>query len=233
VHRTIQRVIDDPAIPISWPSERPGMSGGDPLPPEDAERALELWLHARDEAVKVAKALVNSDKVERNLHKSLVNRLLEPFMWHTVIITATEWENFWGLRSHEAAMPEIHELSDQIWNAMFRSVPRPVSVGNWHLPYVTLEERNEYESHSQVLCNISSARCARVSVNQQDGTRSIQKDIEFTDSRLMNQVPPHASPLEHVATPCEEYLHCLRDLNHMGNFDGWHQYRHLYSPPID
>jgi hypothetical protein len=30
--------------------------------------------------------------------KQICNRYLEPFMWHTVLVTSTEWENFFKLR---------------------------------------------------------------------------------------------------------------------------------------
>ena len=51
-----------------------------------------------DGAVQSAKNLS-----EFGLTKQIVNRLLEPFMWHTVIVTATDYENFFALRAHEAA----------------------------------------------------------------------------------------------------------------------------------
>lgn len=36
-----------------------------------------------------------------NLTKQLCNRLLEPFMWHRVLVTSTEWDNFFELRCPE------------------------------------------------------------------------------------------------------------------------------------
>lgn len=51
------------------------------------------WLLARDKAVEAASIF----HVFRTT-KQLCNRLLEPFLWHTEIITGTEYDNFFSLR---------------------------------------------------------------------------------------------------------------------------------------
>jgi len=53
----------------------------------------EWWLFARDKAVEAA-CIMYVFRVT----KQLANRLLEPFMYHTVLVTGTEWENFFHLR---------------------------------------------------------------------------------------------------------------------------------------
>jgi hypothetical protein len=52
-----------------------------------------LWKQAADKVIEVAEEMS-----ELGSTKQIINRLLEPFMWHTVIVTATEWENFFALR---------------------------------------------------------------------------------------------------------------------------------------
>jgi hypothetical protein len=75
------------------------------------------------------------------------------------------------------------------------------------------------------LLKISPARCARVSYLSHEGIRDNDADFGLYD-KLTSDDPPHASPLEHVATPArpDEYVD--------GNFKGWHQLRHV-SPSID
>lgn len=193
VHQQVQRVLDDPAVPVSWPAEQRGMQGGEPLGVDCEARARNVWLRARVSAVNDVQALVRS-----GLHKSVTNRLLEPFMWHTVVITSTAWKNFFGLRLGVLAQPEIRAAANAMFEAYSYSEPRPLEVGQWHLPYVRAEDWED--NRDETLIKVSAARCARVSYLTQNGVRDIEKDIELYD-RLTSADPMHASPLEHVATP--------------------------------
>jgi hypothetical protein len=60
---------------------------------EPALTLNEWWLKMRDMAVQSAVMLSLFD-----VTKQLCNRILEPFMYHTVLVTSTEWENFFYLR---------------------------------------------------------------------------------------------------------------------------------------
>ena len=98
--KMLKSVEENPFIPIAWQKDHKGMQGGEYILPAShendkpcAEDLQSQWLEARDSAVYNAKLLANYGTT-----KQLCNRLLEPFMWHTVIITATEWENFFALR---------------------------------------------------------------------------------------------------------------------------------------
>ena len=104
--KMLKSVKENPFIPIAWQKDHSGMQGTEYFTTEDDKVALtggghhskvdklqERWLSARDRAVQVAKDLSGL-----GLTKQLCNRLLEPFMWHTVIVTASEWENFFYLR---------------------------------------------------------------------------------------------------------------------------------------
>lgn len=107
--KMVKSVEDNPFIPIAWQKDHKGMQGTEYLTnKEDIEYREHLWLKARNNAVRTAKDLsdnqayphgtYNPDIKEGGITKQLCNRLLEPFMWHTVIVTATEWENFFALR---------------------------------------------------------------------------------------------------------------------------------------
>jgi len=87
--KLIERVLKDPAIPLEWGKNKAGMSASDVLSPDLAQEAEHVWLGARDAAVANAQRLLDLD-----VHKQELNRLLEPFLWHTVIVSATEWKNF-------------------------------------------------------------------------------------------------------------------------------------------
>lgn len=91
--KMVRMVEEDPFIPIAWQKDHRGMQGSEYLNGFDSECAKEDWLTALDYAVSVSK---NSNKI--GVTKQLCNRLLEPFMWHTTLVTATEWDNFFELR---------------------------------------------------------------------------------------------------------------------------------------
>jgi len=149
------------------------------------------------------------------LHKQMVNRILEPFMWHTVLITSTEWSNFLKLRLAPDAHPDIRDLACQIDRALCQSSPTYCGQGEIHLPYVTIHEQRLYGQHNCV--KISVARCARLSYLTQSDPKDKQKEEELYDKLRESG---HMSPFEHVAWP-------NRNLEWTGNFYGWVQHRKM------
>jgi thymidylate synthase ThyX len=209
VAKMIAQVVNDPAIPVSWGKNQKGMQANEELSDEQKAEALRLWLEARDNAVQSATLLG-----ELGLHKQITNRLLEPWMWTHVVLTSTEWDNFFGLRCHKDAMPEMQTLAYAIREAMEKSTPTPC-LTEWHLPYVQQNERRELDLNTQIKCSV--ARCARVSYVNHDGTSpNVEKDMELYD-RLVGGEPMHASPIEHQACPNNGIW--------SGNFFGWEQFR--------
>lgn len=92
--KMVEAVQDNPFVPIAWQKEHKGMQGTEYFTDlEDIKRLEEHWLISRDMAIMCAK-----NQSILGTTKQLCNRLLEPFMWHTVLITATEWQNFFNLR---------------------------------------------------------------------------------------------------------------------------------------
>ena len=243
--KQIRRVLEAPYVPIEFGSNQPGMQAGPPLEGERREAAEREWLAARDDAVRRTLRLITDpaavaedgdllEALERteavikeraqpaewlNVHKQVANRLLEPFMWHTVIVTATEWDNFWNLRCHSDAQPEIRLIAERMRAAIDSSRPEALGPDEWHLPLVRSEDREEGVS-TEELIKVSVGRCARVSYLTHAGKRDLAADVELHD-RLISS--GHMSPLEHPARPLGEDE--LGEDEWSGNFHGWLSYR--------
>lgn len=209
IQKQIDRVVSDPFIPISFGINKPGMQATEELKGAEFLEAKSQWLSARNSAVEHATTLM-----ELGIHKQVVNRVLEPFMWHTIIVTATEWNNFFGLRRSEMAQPEIHKMADNMWDALQGSTPNLIQFDEWHVPYI---QEDEYHLPWGDLVRISAARCARVSYLTHEGERNVEKDLELYQ-RL--EGPGHMSPMEHPASPREHHA-----TSRFGNFTGWKQFR--------
>lgn len=203
VKKTIQEVSEDPFVPWHWPSERVGMAGGVSLAPIAAENAARNWRFACEQAIDRAEELVAA-----GVHKSIVNRLLEPFMWHTAVVTATDWRNFFDQRlalledNTPAAEPHFFDLAAAMLSALKTSKPVEGGPHYWHTPYVDAEEIDllaHGELTGETIRRLSVARCAGVSYLNQ-GRRDRMRDLALYD-RLYEAEPPHWSPFEHVATP--------------------------------
>ncbi|OHD26721.1 MAG: hypothetical protein A2Y38_22625 [Spirochaetes bacterium GWB1_59_5] len=221
--KLIQMVVDDPFVPEYIGVNKSGMQAGDELTDDQKAQARYIWLAGRDEAVERARQLV-----AMGCHKQVANRIIEPFMWITIIVSATEWENVWGLRCHPMAEPHFQKLAYTARDAMTASTPKQLKEGEWHLPLIFDEDRALIESlpcervdsqmvAERTLIKISVGRCARVSYLTHEGKREIEKDVELHD-RLVVQQPLHASPAEHVAQ-------ALATPERSGNFIGFRQYR--------
>lgn len=191
IDRMIQEVLDDPAMPVAWGSNRPGMQAGAEIARKD--EAVAMWLEARDRAVEAAR-----DAQRLGLHKQIVNRLIEPFGHTSVVITATDWDNFFKLRIHPDADPTMRALAEAIKAAVDASEGRNLRLGEWHKPYGGLLMH-------------SAARCARVSYLNHDGTNPDEdKDLALA-GMLMDS--GHWSPFEHQALPAPRERHA--------NLTGW------------
>jgi thymidylate synthase ThyX len=245
IAKQLCRVLEDPYIPIEFGSNQPGMQAGAALTGEKLDAAEREWLRARDDAVRRVLGLVadpdaisaDDDLLEAlgqveaaiknraqpaewlNVHKQVANRLLEPFMWHTVIVTATEWDNFWNLRCHPDAQPEIRLIAKTMRAATEASEPAELGWDDWHLPLIRPEDR-EQAAALEDLIKISAGRCARVSYLTHAGKRDLEADIQLHDRLLESG---HMSPLEHPAKPLTSTE--LEAGEWSGNFRGWSSYR--------
>lgn len=219
VKRILRQVWSDPAQPVSWGANQAGMQARSELVGWRRRLARRLFLLARIPAIVIAWLLTRV-----GLHKQVVNRILEPWVWHTAIVSGTEWENFFKLRLHPDAQPEFQELARSMKAAMDSSDPKPLEWGMWHQPYLQPEDwvaaaRMSRDERSDIFPDtvfMSVARCAAVSYVRQGEQRDPHKDIELS-IRLRNS--GHWSPFEHVAQA---------ERGPSGNFNGWKQLRKFY-----
>ena len=217
--------------PLWWGANIPGMQAGGKLSDEQGTRAKAIWDRMADACIEGVAELA-----ELGLHKQWANRPLEWFTSISVLVSATAFDNFFGVRWHPDAQPEIQELARQMFAALQSATPRPLEPDQWHLPYVSADE--EKALGLDVARRCSAARCARVSYLNHDGSSpNVAKDLD-TFAKLADDPngpprPIHASPMEHQATPDR-----LRDpadpdswqspAQH-GNFHGWRQYRKMLA----
>lgn len=237
--KMVKMVQENPFIPIKWMKDHSGMQGNEFF--EDIGNIRYEWLGARDLAVIKATKLS-----EAGVTKQIVNRLLEPFMWHTVIVTASEWENFFALRAHKDAEIHIAALAEMMLDQYNIHAPKQLKAGEWHIPFgdniklpptipidagLTLDEGVAIRK-----VKIATARCARVSYLNFEGKDDYEADIKLHDRLLESG---HCSPFEHCARVMnqDEYNYWnsgfseLNDMEHVkgwcGNFRGFIQYRKM------
>lgn len=188
VPKRIQAVRDDPFIPSTFGSNKPGMQAGAPLGDAETIAAEHVWRGAITSAILSAEHLA-----KLGVHKQLANRLLEPYAHFYGVVTGTEWENFWKLRVSEEAQPEFKELATAMQTALADSKPRNSKFIR-HLPYGP-----DYGCALEEAQKIASARCARVSYKSFDGKLSQAVDDIDLCQRLIDQ--GHMSPFDHCAMP--------------------------------
>lgn len=101
--KMLKMVQENPFIPIAWQVDHKGMQGNEYITdPLAINGCIEAWLQYRDSCVLSAQVLRAEDNTDvKPLTKQLCNRTLENFMYHQVLVTATEWENFFALRCPE------------------------------------------------------------------------------------------------------------------------------------
>lgn len=215
--KLLKQIRTNPAKTVHWGANQPGMQADNQLRGWRKTTVVGAWHLGGKLASYMAWVAWKA-----GAHKQVVNRIVEPWMNMVTVVTATEWENFFELRDHPDAEPNICRLAKSIKLAMNINPPKQLDYGEWHLPFVTELERKHHSLADSIKASV--ARCARVSYLNHDGTNpSITKDWQLYD-RLVGAKPWHASPLEHQAT---HMAPGLEDLS--GNFEGWIQYRKLFE----
>lgn len=213
--KLIDRVLEQPFIP-SFNRRVTGMGVGGDLTLVEQLQAEALWLDGRDASVEIARKLLHIDK-------SRVNRLLEPWMWHTVICTGTEWDNFFGLRTHEDAQPEFRVIAQMMEAFYTTHTPTECWSGEWHLPLVNYDEI-DHDNYGFWL-GVSAGRCARVSYDRHNDSEDPQTSWDRADRLLKSG---HMSPFEHQATPMALAIKQRSNVHGWsGNLFGFTQYRKL------
>lgn len=219
VKTLLTEVRYSPALPVTWQVNQKGMQGGAEMDSETAAKCEAEWRKSANDAASSAEI-----QMGLGLHKSWANRVLEPYLYVHGVVTSVNYANLFALRCHPDAQPEFRVLAEAMRDALNESKPNRLKMGEWHLPYVTQEER-EQMSITQAT-KLSVSRCARVSYRTHDGRLpNLEEDFALYD-RLLGSVPLHASPAEHQATPDKRIGggKWLKQKHH-GNLAGWIQFR--------
>lgn len=232
VKKVIEQVRTNPAMPIHFGANQAGMQAKNELSDVMKKVAIWLWKQAAKSAASAAEGFEAI-----GLHKQVTNRILEPFQLMKTVVTATDWENFFWLRDHADAQPEIEALAQAILKAIEEyGMPEDLEPGEWHTPYVFhhrdsggvlqyIGDELQYYTLEEALA-VSSSCCAQVSF------RLLNTDLDKAEDiydKLVNSEPVHASPFEHQATPIaktvEEHDVFTDDnpINDHSAFDTWQE----------
>lgn len=204
----LEEVRQSPFVPLFRKNQK-GMVAGELVDYEEANQAGFQWGEAWAQAVRSVTKLM-----ELGVAKEIANRLLEPFAFQKMLVTATDFENFFRLRCADDAQPEIQEVACKMKEAMGGSVPVERREGEWHLPYVT-DSKTGSDMQDIDWRKVSAARCARVSYVTHDGVKDTTKDLTLAETLIQQG---HSNPFEHQAT-----VGFCRD--RYANFRGWVSYR--------
>lgn len=225
-----------PFIPLEWQKDHPGMQGKELVDAVTALQAVNIWLQARNQMADYANCLNKNLGVT----KQLANRLLEPFMYHTALITATEWENFFALRAHEHAEIHFQDIADRMLKAMNESQPVKLRAGMWHIPFGDKFKLNDLYAHlgldtgsslnekegeeiTELMVKLATVRCARISYLNHGKETTINEDLVLHDRLAASG---HWSAFEH----CARVVNIARNADvWSGNFRGFEQYRKTFA----
>jgi len=222
--KLIDEIDNDLVLPFKYLMNIPGMQGGAPLNNELISECKHLIINHWEETKNLVKKLHS-----HQLHKQNCNRYLEPFQCIDVLVTSTEWDNFFELRTDiKTVQPEMYELAITMEEVISESIPIVISHG-YHTPYSNNSNKEQ-----------SVARCARVSYLKHDNTESTSDEDILLHNILLES--KHLSPFEHIARPLTQYerdaifeinklmkkynLHnTLNNPFQVANFTGWVSYR--------
>lgn len=206
----IQNLRDDPAEIVWWGKNISGMQAKEELKGWQLKLAKFGWATARELAILAARFMGAV-----GLHKQIANRVLEPFQNIRVVVTSTEWNNFFNLRNHPDAQPEFAALARMMKLAMEASTPTVLQPGEWHIPYVTchrmpngriaylqpeIAQTECVEITLEEALKISASMAAQESYRKSDPSLEKAKKIF---AQLVESKPCHASPVEHQAQAME------------------------------
>ncbi|AJD82934.1 hypothetical protein PJWF_00040 [Achromobacter phage JWF] len=210
--KMLRQIRREPAAPVSWGRNQPGMQAGEELTGWRLWGVKATWL-----ALAKISAFGSWIMMKLGAHKQVANRVTEPYQYMNTLVTSTDWSNWEQLRCHPDADPTIQDLAIEIMTALDVSTPTPLGFDEWHLPYVTEKERRDIPLASQL--KLSTARCARVSFAPFDGNAQYDKEFQRHD-HLVSSRPVHSSPTEHQCRPMGGTE------MQFGNLRGWRQYRY-------
>lgn len=212
-YKLIELVETDPVVPLFIGKNQPGMQAEEELDEEAKREFIKEWVNTGKMVAEKARELL-----QLNVHKQTINRMLEPWLPIRVVLTATDFKNFFELRDSPYAQPEIQVLARKMKKAIEETEFKELSKNEWHLPYITDEDKEFVEENYKnsgymrlnlsndiiyykdaILAILSAARCARVShalggLSKKTIEEEIKKGMELYKNK-------HMSPFEHQAKP--------------------------------
>lgn len=194
VERVIQRILDDPFLP-RFSQQQKGMQGLEIDDPEFQTQNEHIWRNALEQNIHFARQLA-----AQGVHKQHVNDLLKPFLRIPILITATEWDNFFHLRTDKPCRPEFRAWAIAIRDSLHNSQPQPLRPGQWHIPF---GDQMPPHLSPRTQLQVATARCARLSYATHSGTRDVQEDVRLHEQLLQDG---HLGPLEHSAVAVADYF---------------------------
>jgi thymidylate synthase ThyX len=248
ISKVLKEVDENPATPESWGSNQSGMQAGKELTNDEFiyynkelyENYDEFVIEDEDSIcgkIKIGKldaaklvwnkaskcAIFHAEQLEKiGVHKQLTNRIVEPFSHITVLLSGTDFENFFALRAQKDAQPEFQLLAYKMLELYNNNIPDKVDTGEWHIPFsdkmpegITLEQK----------LKIAVARCARLSYMTFDGEINPEKDYELYDKLAFSG---HYSAFEHCAKVIDPNNEKDTSIDTLSNFRfTWIQYRKM------
>ena len=196
-----------PVIPV-FCLEKRGMQAGPVFDDKERKAAEKLWLSTFKKVLASASQL----SAIHDIHHTIPNRILEPFMPIAHLMTGTEkaWNRFLFLRLHQDA--DIHAL-ELAWEIKDKIDASHCQTSLIHIPFkaeisdsfdLTMPNWYAYPDSSESFFGTltfdflagSFARCARISYLNYDKQKSLQEERKFA---LRLWTYEHFSPFEHVA----------------------------------
>lgn len=220
VKKMMSRIWNNPVMPVHWGMNQPGMSARKELSGWRKSLAMKVWVMGSVFAL-LTVWLLN----KLGVHKQIANRVSEPWMYITTVVTADQFalSNMFHQRDHDDAQPEFRDLARHMWAEYNLSKPKELKVGEWHLPFVTEGDRQAValsypgDLYEETLKKLSVGRCARVSYLNHNGHRDLEGD-EILHDKMRDAKPMHASPFEHIAK-------ALTLPATQAKYHGWRPYR--------
>ena len=224
--KMISMIEQHPFVPLKFIKTHPGMQGYEYFEGGEEEKVKRIWLESAKSAINYSKELL-----ELKVSKQIINRILEPYSYITVILTATEFDNWFKLRLDKNAEIHIQHLARLMLELYNANPPKLLDMYEWHIPMANVFNSNQLvtlpdlefikylppnmTNETLIKLFVSTARCARTSYLNFLGKDDYESDINLFMS-LYNDC--HMSPFEHCALNVESD-------KFFNNFKGYYQLR--------
>ena len=111
IQKMIEAVKNNTFCPFEFQKAHKGMQGSEYFTGQDKADCIKLWLESAELALQQAEKMK-----EKGITKQIINRILEPYQYYTVLITGSEegWDNFHSLRNpiYEIDLDNLDKLKD-------------------------------------------------------------------------------------------------------------------------